>query len=233
MFSVQIPDLLFGLFSLLTLLTSFLVVTTPSPIHAVLFLVGSFASSGSLLILFGAEYIGIIFFILYVGAISVVFLFVIMMLDIKQAELKETLRGRLARYFPVGGVLSFVVLGFLIYALANDSSVMYSTSIFTFISQDAGTATELTQMVNTNAHEAPYLTWYALADSVTNLEALGLVLYTHYFLHFILASMLLLVSMIIVIVLTGFRYEHIKHQDLFDQQASRSDEAWYAWNGKD
>ena len=119
---------------------------------------GSFASSGSLLILFGAEYIGIIFFILYVGAISVVFLFVIMMLDIKQAELKETLRGRLARYFPVGGVLSFVVLGFLIYALANDSSVMYSTSIFTFISQDAGTATELTQMVNTNAHEAPYLT---------------------------------------------------------------------------
>jgi hypothetical protein len=55
-------------------------------------------------------------------------------------------------------VLSFVVLGFLIYALANDSSVMYSTSIFTFISQDAGTATELTQMVNTNAHEAPYLT---------------------------------------------------------------------------
>lgn len=50
-------------------------------------------------------------------------------------------------------------------------------------------------------------------------------LYTHFFLHFILGAMLLLVSMIIVIVLTGFRYEHIRHQDLYDQQSRQSDEA--------
>ena len=118
---------------------------------------------------------------------------------------------------------------FFVYILANDSSVIYSGGL---ISSLFGTTSEMTLMVEKNALEAPYLTWYALADSVTNLEGLGLVLYTHYFLHFILGAMLLLVSMIIVIVLTGFRYEHIRHQDLYDQQSSKSDEAWYLWDGK-
>ncbi len=222
---LNIPDLLFGFFSLVTILCSFVVVTSPSPVHAVLFLVGSFAGGGSLLFLFGAEYIAIIFFILYIGAISVVFLFVIMMLDIKKAELSERIQDRLSRYLPVGAILTFTVLGFFVYVLSNDSSVLYSTGFMS-------TTNEMTQMVEKNALEAPYLTWYALADSVTNLEGLGLVLYTHYFLHFILGAMLLLVSMIIVIVLTGFRYEHIRHQDLFDQQSSQSDEAWYLWDGK-
>jgi NADH:ubiquinone oxidoreductase subunit 6 (subunit J) len=82
-----------------------------------------------------------------------------------------------------------------------------------------------------NATNSPYLTWVTLADSVTNLEALGLVLYTHYFLHFILAAMLLLVAMILVIVLTGFRHEYVKHQDLFEQMNRQTDEAWTLWNG--
>jgi len=226
---LNIPDLLFGFFSLVTILCSFVVVTSPSPVHAVLFLVGSFAGAGSLLFLFGAEYIAIIFFILYIGAISIVFLFVIMMLDIKKAELSERIQDRLARYLPVGAVLTFTVLGFFVYVLSNDSSVIYSAGLMSSI---FGTSSEMTLMVEKNALEAPYLTWYALADSVTNLEGLGLVLYTHYFLHFILGAMLLLVSMIIVIVLTGFRYEHIRHQDLYDQQSSKSDEAWYLWDGK-
>ena len=222
---LNIPDLLFGFFSLITILCSFVVVTSPSPVHAVLFLVGSFVGGGGLLFLFGAEYIGIIFFILYIGAISIVFLFVIMMLDIKQAELNERVQDRISRYFPVGAILAFTVLGFFVYVLSNDSSVLYSTGFMS-------TSNESTLMVEKNALEAPYLTWYTLADSVTNLEGLGLVLYTHFFLHFILGAMLLLVSMIIVIVLTGFRYEHIRHQDLYDQQSRQSDEAWYLWDGK-
>jgi|TARA_B100001123_G_C14383796_1_gene659924 hypothetical protein len=57
------------------------------------------------------------------------------------------------------------------------------------------------------------------------MEAMGLILYTHYFLHFILAAMLLLVSMILVIVLTGLRNEYVKHQDLFEQMNRQTDEA--------
>jgi len=120
-------------------------------VHAVLFLVGSFVGGGGLLFLFGAEYIGIIFFILYIGAISIVFLFVIMMLDIKQAELNERVQDRISRYFPVGAILAFTVLGFFVYVLSNDSSVLYSTGFMS-------TSNESTLMVEKNALEAPYLT---------------------------------------------------------------------------
>ena len=74
-----------------------------------------------LLVLFGAEYLGITFIIVYVGAIAIVFLFVIMMLNIKQSELKESLRGRMARYLPIGGIISFVSLGLLLLTLSEDS----------------------------------------------------------------------------------------------------------------
>jgi len=130
---LNIPDLLFGFFSLITILCSFVVVTSPSPVHAVLSLVGSFVGGGGLLFLFGAEYIGIIFFILYIGAISIVFLFVIMMLDIKQTEISERIQGRLSRYFPVGAILAFTVLSLFVYVLSNDSSVLYSINYLSYL----------------------------------------------------------------------------------------------------
>ena len=114
----SIHDLLFNLFSLLAIACAFTVVTTPNPIHSVLFLVGTFVNAGCLLVLFGAEYLGITFIIVYVGAIAIVFLFVIMMLNIKQSELKESLRGRMARYLPIGGIISFVSLGLLLLTLS-------------------------------------------------------------------------------------------------------------------
>ena len=118
----SIQDLLFNLFSLTAIACAFTVVTTPNPIHSVLFLVGTFASAGSLLVLFGAEYLGVTFIIVYVGAIAIVFLFVIMMLNIKQAELKESLRGRVARYFPIGGVIAFLSLALLLVSLSDAST---------------------------------------------------------------------------------------------------------------
>ena len=78
--------------------------------------------AGSLLVLFGAEYLGVTFIIVYVGAIAIVFLFVIMMLNIKQAELKESLRGRMARYFPIGGVIAFSVSALLLVSLSDAST---------------------------------------------------------------------------------------------------------------
>jgi len=128
MFSIH--ESLFHVFSILSIACAFIVVTTPNPIHSVLFLVGAFSSAGSLLVLFGAEYLGITFIIVYVGAIAIVFLFVIMMLNIKQSELKETLRGRLARYAPIGGVLSLVSLSFILFSLSPnlDGGVLVAAS---------------------------------------------------------------------------------------------------------
>ena len=226
MYLFSLSDTLFYLFSLLAIASAFVVVTTPNPVHAVLFLVSSFAGAGCLLVLFGAEYLGVTFIVVYVGAVAIVFLFVIMMLNIKHATLKESVRGRLARYLPVGGILSFLSLVAILYVLSIDmQSSMLSMNAL------PSESSSLTVSCMENAQNSPYLSWVLLADRVTNLEALGLVLYTHYFLHFILAAMLLLVSMILVIVLTGFRNEYIKHQDLFEQMNRSTDEAWTLWNG--
>ena len=220
MYLFSLSDTLFYLFSLLAIASAFVVVTTPNPVHAVLFLVSSFAGAGCLLVLFGAEYLGVTFIVVYVGAVAIVFLFVIMMLNIKHATLKESVRGRLARYLPVGGILSFLSLVAILYVLSIDmQSSMLSMNAL------PSESSSLTVSCMENALNSPYLSWVLVADRVTNLEALGLVLYTHYFLHFILAAMLLLVSMILVIVLTGFRNEYIKHQDLFEQMNRSTDEA--------
>ena len=223
---LSMQDVLFYLFSLLAIASAFVVVTTPNPIHAILFLVASFAASGSLLVLFGAEYLGVTFIVVYVGAVAIVFLFVIMMLNIKHATLKETVRGRIARYFPMGGIIAFVSLAAILYILSETMAAnnMVNWSLL-------AESSALSSSVALNATNSPYLTWVTLADSVTNLEAMGLILYTHYFLHFILAAMLLLVSMILVIVLTGLRNEYVKHQDLFEQMNRQTDEAWTLWNG--
>jgi len=223
---LSMQDVLFYLFSLLAIASAFVVVTTPNPIHAILFLVAAFAASGSLLVLFGAEYLGVTFIVVYVGAVAIVFLFVIMMLNIKHATFKETVRGRIARYFPMGGIIAFVSLAAILYIL---SETMAANNMVNWSLPAESSA--LSSSVALNATNSPYLTWVTLADSVTNLEAMGLILYTHYFLHFILAAMLLLVSMILVIVLTGLRNEYVKHQDLFEQMNRQTDEAWTLWNG--
>ena len=215
----SIHDLLFNLFSLLAIACAFTVVTTPNPIHSVLFLVGTFVNAGCLLVLFGAEYLGITFIIVYVGAIAIVFLFVIMMLNIKQSELKESLRGRMARYLPIGGIISFVSLGLLLLTLSEDSPGLSGS----FGSDELRYVTQ----------ECPYVNWVELADELTNLETLGCILYTHYMFQLIVAGMLLLVSMILVIVLTGFRHEYIKHQDLYEQVSKDSDDCWTLWDGRD
>ena len=150
MLLLSLSDTLFYLFSLLAIASAFVVVTTPNPIHAVLFLVSSFAGAGCLLILFGAEYLGVTFIVVYVGAVAIVFLFVIMMLNIKHATLKETVRGRIARYFPVGGILSFLSLIAILYVLSKDSTMMVLNTL-------PSESSPLTLSCMENMQDSPYL----------------------------------------------------------------------------
>jgi NADH-quinone oxidoreductase subunit J len=147
---METHDILFYLFSLAAIGCAFSVVTTSNPIHAILFLVGSFCGAGSLLMLFGAEYLAILFFILYIGAIAIVFLFVVMMLNIKHSEFKDTLRGRFARYLPIGGVISLLSLSILLYVVMKDSVVVYSYD-------SLGQLSLLTQSVESNLLDSPYI----------------------------------------------------------------------------
>jgi NADH-quinone oxidoreductase subunit J len=167
---------LFLLFSFFLLLSALMVVVSKNSIYSVLFLVLSFISASSLLFLLESEFISLLFIIIYVGAIAVLFLFVVMMLDIKILNYsKDTLK-----YFPVG---SFIGLIFLIEMFlgiyTNFKSNPYNES-FLF-----------------NYHT----NWFDKIDSLTEIEAVGQILYTYYVLQFLIAGIILLLAVIGAVVL--------------------------------
>jgi len=174
----MILNLLFYFFSILLLLSSLMIVTVQNSIYAVLFLVLSFISASSLLFLLEIEFVALIFIIIYVGAIAVLFLFVVMMLDIKSVNLtKDSLK-----YFPFG---SFVGLVFLIETLL----IVYKTF------KNSPYNIDFTYVNN-------YTNWFEKIDSLTDLEVIGQLLYTHYVVQFLIAGFILLLSVIGAVVLT-------------------------------
>jgi len=155
-----------------------MIVTVQNSIYAVLFLVLSFISASSLLFLLEIEFVALIFIIIYVGAIAVLFLFVVMMLDIKSVNLtKDSLK-----YFPFG---SFVGLVFLIETLL----IVYKTF------KNSPYNIDFTYVNN-------YTNWFEKIDSLTDLEVIGQLLYTHYVVQFLIAGFILLLSVIGAVVLT-------------------------------
>jgi NADH-quinone oxidoreductase subunit J len=101
-----LDDLFFYVFALVTILSSVMVVSSRNPVHAVLFLILAFVNAAGLFLLLGAEFLAMLLVIVYVGAVAVLFLFVVMMLDVNFAEL----RAGFARYLPIGGLVGIVLL---------------------------------------------------------------------------------------------------------------------------
>lgn len=97
--------LVFYLFAFLTVVSAVMVISAKNPVHSILFLIFAFFNAAGLFVLLGAEFIAMILVIVYVGAVAVLFLFVIMMLDINFAELK----AGFLRYLPVGGLVAVVM----------------------------------------------------------------------------------------------------------------------------
>jgi NADH-quinone oxidoreductase subunit J len=122
----MVVNLFFYFFSCVLLTSSLMIILSQNSIYSVLFLVLSFVSSSSILFLLECEYISLIFIIIYVGAIAVLFLFVVMMLDIKTVYLtKDSLK-----YFPFGSFLGIVFLIEILIAVPStfESTTPYSTS---------------------------------------------------------------------------------------------------------
>lgn len=107
-----IAEITFYLFSLSTLTGGFFTVVSRNPVHSVLWLILSFLSSAGLFVLLGAEFVAMLLIIVYVGAVAVLFLFVVMMLDVDFAELK----AEMARYLPLGLLIGVIVLMQLLFA---------------------------------------------------------------------------------------------------------------------
>jgi NADH-quinone oxidoreductase subunit J len=179
----------FYLFSLLAIASAVMVITARNPVHSVLFLILTFFNAAGLFILLGAEFLAMILVVVYVGAVAVLFLFVVMMLDVDFAKLREGM----ASYLPVGGVIGLVVLAEL--------ALVYATWT---ISPEA-----------LKASNAPSPD----AVTTTNTEALGNILYTKYVFFFETAGLILLVAMIGAIVLTLRHKPGVKRQNIAQQVA--------------
>ncbi len=109
------PTFFFYLFSIVLVLCAAMVVSARNPVHSVLFLIGAFFNAAALFLIAGAEFLAFILVIVYVGAVAVLFLFVVMMLDVDF----EQLRSGVQRYLPVGIAVGVLLLAELIFVIAG------------------------------------------------------------------------------------------------------------------
>ncbi len=184
-----ITALFFYLFAGVCVASAVMVIASRNPVHSVLFLILAFVNASGLFVLLGAEFLAMILVVVYVGAVAVLFLFVVMMLDVDFAELRQ---GFL-QYLPIGALVGAIFFAELFL-------VVGSWTIAPAISE---------------AITAPI----PPIASVSNTEALGNVLYTRYVYYFQAAGLVLLVAMVGAIVLTLRHREKVKRQNVAEQVA--------------
>jgi NADH-quinone oxidoreductase subunit J len=184
-----VATIFFYLFACICVASGFMVIAARNPVHSVLFLILAFVNAAALFVMAGAEFLAMILIVVYVGAVAVLFLFVVMMLDVDFAELRQGFLN----YLPVGVLVGIVFLVELLLVVATWAI-------------GPGIPHTIT---------APIL---PLA-SVSNTEALGLVLYTRYIYYFQAAGVVLLVAMIGAIVLTLRHKPNVKRQNIAEQNA--------------
>ena len=169
-----------------------MVIVVQNAVHSVLFLVLSFISSASLLFLLECEFVALLFIMIYVGAIAVLFLFVVMMLDVKTLTVKKDI----LKYFPFGSFIGIIFLTeiFLVVSDTFKTNPYIDSSLFNY-----------------------YTNWLDKVDSLTELESIGQLLYTHYVLQFLIAGNILLLSVIGAVSLTINTRHTTKKQIIFKQ----------------
>lgn len=219
---MDIQTILINLFASIALISATMVIVSKNPITSVVYLILTFCNATGLLILLKIEFIAMMFLIIYVGAIAVLFLFVVMMLNIKVSELSENW----LRYLPIGGVISIIFLSELLITIdqdfiqiANRPDTESMGVPKEWLSPDvcAANAGYIKDLQITPGQKP----WASLIDTVTNIESLGLVLFTYHFYYFIMASLILLVAMIGAIVLTMHKRKHAAKKQLIFKQVTR------------
>ncbi len=189
-----IQSIAFYLFAAVAVAAGVMVISSRNPVHSVLFLILAFFNAAGLFVLMGAEFIAMTLVIVYVGAVAVLFLFVVMMLDINFVELRQ---GFL-QYLPVGALIGIVLLAELVLIFAS----------WAIAPED----------VLVRAAPMPP------ASEVTNTHAIGRILYTDYIYAFQAVGVILLIAMVGAIVLTLRAREGVRKQRVAAQLARRRDQ---------
>ncbi|MEP3295461.1 MAG: NADH-quinone oxidoreductase subunit J [Pseudoruegeria sp.] len=184
---MTVADFAFYVFAITTVIAGLFVVVSRNPVHSVLWLILAFLSTAGLFVILGAEFVAMLLVIVYVGAVAVLFLFVVMMLDVDFAEL----RGEMAKFVPLAMLIGVILLIEMSLALG----------VWQFSEQ----AQDLRAAVTPDLIETQ------------NTAALGQLLYTDYLYLFQTAGLILLVAMIGAIVLTLRHRPDIKRQNVMAQ----------------
>ena len=191
---MTITDFLFFAFAGVTVAAALGVVTSKNPVHSALFLVLTFFSCSAIWLMLEAEFLAITLVLVYVGAVMVLFLFVVMMLDINVAKMREGF----VSYLPVGALFAVLMLAIMVYVVGPVGPEVMNTAL----------------LDNAVKHAADY----------SNTEALGEILYTDYVLAFEIAAVILLVAIIAAISLTLRRRPKTKYQTPANQIKVKRDD---------
>ena len=182
-------SIFFFLFSFIAIISSFMVILSKNTVHSVFFLILDFISISCLFIMIGAEFLGMIMLIVYVGAVAVLFLFVVMMLNVAQSNSELFQTNYKYSYLPIGIIIGLVIFFELVVVIGGWK---YKPAVHSI------------ESIN-------------LDQNITNTHLIGKVLYTDYIHLFQLSGMILLVAMIGAIVLTFKKKSGIKRQSYIEQ----------------
>ncbi len=178
--------------------SSIVVITARNPIHSILALIIVVLNVVFLIFLLEAEFLALIFVGVYLGAVTVLFLFIVMMLNIKAIDFSKEIIYSL----PIGSFFGFVFI-YLLYVVSFDNGSVNSLS-----------------SVFVNLH---YFDWKSIMENITNIDVFGSLLYTHYAPFLLIVGVVLLIAMIGAIILTKTNYIlSDKKRNFIDQQVSRN-----------
>ena len=182
-------SIFFYFFSIIAIISAIMVTASKNTVHSVFFLILDFISISCLFIMIGAEFLGMIMLIVYVGAVAVLFLFVVMMLNVAQQKNQWFLSKSSSSHIPIGFIISAIIFFELIIVVGGWK---YKP--------------DLTNRINNT-----------LTEDISNTHSLGQILYTDYIHIFQISGMILLIAMIGAIVLTYRKREGVKKQSYVKQ----------------
>jgi len=189
-------SIFFYTFSVIAVVSAIMVTVSKNTVHSVFFLILDFISISCLFIMIGAEFLGMIMLIVYVGAVAVLFLFVVMMLNVAQQKNQWFASEESSKHIPVGLIISVIIFFELIIVIGGWK---YKPDLF-----------DINNSIN--------------PSTISNTHALGQILYTDYIHVFQISGMILLVAMIGAIVLTFRKREGVKKQSYIKQISRERDE---------
>jgi NADH-quinone oxidoreductase subunit J len=189
-------SIFFYTFSLIAIISAIMVIASRNTVHSVFFLILDFISISCLFIMIGAEFLGMIMLIVYVGAVAVLFLFVVMMLNVTQQKNQWFSSRQSSKHIPIGLIISTIIFFELIIVIGGWK---YKPDLMNSIP-------------------------LSIDKGVSNTHSIGYVLYTDYIHIFQLTGMILLVAMIGAIVLTFRQRTGVKRQNYFSQISRERDE---------